>query len=742
MPLNDTQIPTTNWSQVGELLLPPSAQPDPHIITGSESDVPGFSNSEPVWDYKCLEPDNPLYPLPKDYLSLTKDGQKQARVAAVCRQRTPMELVAAWDTFRRLYLLTTPPGFFYHKWAPSPPFHYEMIRDVGEFGRNLFAAPRGFAKSIVIGTELPLFLLLTREYFRIAMCLATDKMVEDRFDVIMQQLTENEAIIEDFGEQKPGKGRSKVWNKHLIKLANGSKMQGLSVTGRKRGTRPDMFILDDPEYDDNPNADVAGTVTREKFETMLFKAVIPMLEKGSSIVWIGTIVGERSFLSHAVSGEDERFKYWNTKVFDAGDPDDPNSAVLWAEKWDQETLRIRKNEIGEEAYDNEYRNRVGAGKLFTFTLDDRKNFYDVNVKDEVYKDSPLLSNTAVSWYEPDPLTPFRWVRKSEEARIFFSKMFILLTVDVADTVSRHSDYSCVAVSGFDRSNTLWLLDMWLGKVSTPMLLEHIYRLGWKWRVRVVGIESVSEQIEVFQSADTLLQERQISGWKPRVMPIDYSGMRDRKKKGQRIRTLGWRFPRGKIKLPWGLRTQWPWSELINQILKFTEDLRFLSHDDAIDTVAMNHYVVHGKGAEDIPPEQMESMAQRIAAGKLWAVPGVPWLSGMTPSDFSKEILDAFVQRAYSTGTKQEQTRKPRFHVSPVGRGRRQRYDGLHRDRGPVGSSTPAPVGPKPFPGETDFQTRQGGNDSAGAGGSTGPIGDLGTPAYPGGPQGYGGRSGQ
>ena len=544
-----------------------------------------------------------------------------------------------------------------------------------EGGANFLCEGMFVHNSQILGLEIPLFLALTKPYFRIALCLATKEMVAERFEVLMTQLSENPGLVEDFGPQKPGRGLSKTWNKHLLKLTNGSKLQGLSVTGRKRGARPDIFILDDPEWDDNPNADIAGTISREKFEVMMFKQILPMLEKGSSIVWIGTVVGERSFLSHAISGQDERFQFWHTQVYDAGDPDAPEGEELWAEKYDREFLQIRKAEMGEEAYNSEYRNLADGTKLFTFSLDDKKNYYDVSLLEDVYRDSPLFSETTISWYEPDPVHYALWVRKTEPARTFLAKLYIVLTVDIANTVSRHSDYSCVCVCGFDRLNTLWILDMWLGRASEHLVLEHIFRLGYKWKARVVGIESVSTQIATLSAAETLLKERKVEGWSPRVVGIDYSGVRDNKKKGQRIRTLGWRFPRGKIKMPWSGRNQWPWTALIHQITRFTEDLRFLANDDAIDAVAMTHYVVHGKGAEDEPPDPMVSMAQRILAGHLFVAPGIPWLSAMTSADFSGEILDALSKRAYATresGSK-GQSRKPRFAGPGAGRGRRKQH---------------------------------------------------------------------
>jgi len=631
-----------------------------------------------------LEPDNPWYPLPADYEELTAEGQRQARIAAVCRQRTPLEFVAAWDTFRRLYLMPTEPGFFYHKLAPSPPFHYEMIHAVGQYGRNLFAAPRGFAKSIVIGTELPLFLSYTRPNIRLVLCLATDTMVETRFADLTKQYVENELLQADFGPMKPPRGKG-IWNKHEVHTLRGTKIRGFSVTGRKRGARPDLFILDDPEYDENQNSDTAGLVTREKFENFLFQQVVPMLEKGSGAVWVGTVIGRQSFLSYALAGEDSRFSFWNKVHFRSGDPDaeDPERRkLLWEANWDADTLRIRKEEIGPEAFAKEYMNEVGTGMEKAFDLDDKKNFYLVEQPDDIYAQNPLQSVSRLSYHVLEPDKGYKWTQREEaEARQFFSRLYVLLTVDVAQTISRHSDFSCVCASGFDTDNCLWILDMWLGRAPREQVLNHIFRLGYKWQARVIGIESCGTQIEVVDAAKTMLEDRRISGWEPRVVPVDYTQTKDRAKKAQRIATLEWRFRRGKIKFPANWKHQWPWKELFAEINDFTYDLSMLAHDDAIDAVAMNHYVIHGRGAQEMPQPARHSLADQIAAGDLWVPGGIPRISGMRVEDFTSDVLEAMVSRAYQLGHHGRQ--RPFGHRAPYIPLRTKRKERQH-----YGASTP------------------------------------------------------
>lgn len=186
-----------------------------------------------------------LYPLCRDYAELTLDGQRQARLAVLHRQDTPQHLCEAWDFFRKIYLAGVGKLFYKNGFEESPDFHFQMVSDLGEYARNAIAAPRGSAKSTVIGLEIPLLLGLTRPHYEMSLGLATDRLVEERFDKLIQQFVENELILQDFGEMKPPRGR-KIWNHHQLSLLNGAVIKGLSVMGRKRGGRPRLFILDDP----------------------------------------------------------------------------------------------------------------------------------------------------------------------------------------------------------------------------------------------------------------------------------------------------------------------------------------------------------------------------------------------------------------------------------------------------------------------------------------------------------------
>ena len=112
-----------------------------------------------------LERPYPIWPLPEDYEELSLDGQKQARLAVLHNQSTPFDLVVAWDFFRRCYLAGAGKLFYKNGFEESSDFHYEMIFDLGQYGRNAWA---GSEESIF--SAPPLLLSPSRKAFSVWLC--------------------------------------------------------------------------------------------------------------------------------------------------------------------------------------------------------------------------------------------------------------------------------------------------------------------------------------------------------------------------------------------------------------------------------------------------------------------------------------------------------------------------------------------------------------------------------------------
>lgn len=590
---------------------------------------------------------NPYWPLPKDYSDLSAEGQRLARLSVLCNHTTPVNLVIAWYFFCKVYLAQTKEAVYFKKgYQESPNFHFGMVYDMGQYGRNAYAAPRGSAKSTVITEEMTLLLSLTKSFYEITLAQSTDRLVMDRFDTIMNQLQQNELIRADFGVMQPKRGQA-LWNHGHLALTNGSIIRGLSVMGKKRGGRPKLFILDDPENDPDSDSEQSRTAVIEKFETIMFKQIIPMMESGSSVFWIGTLIDRKSFLYRAVTGDDERFDFWNRKVLKAItiDKEDPNKFhVLWPAKWPKEVLDARRDEIGPSAYASEYLNEPISAQERILTVDPRKNEYSVD--SEFDWGNPLNHSGLVHWQE-------RVFEEGSDHRIYKERekpfhelvrpMFRAILFDYASGLSTYNDYSCIATVGFDTLGTLWVLSLWLGRAKDATLYRLIYETGLAWRPRVIGIEAVGHQksfAEAFQEYIREQEEMRGDSWRARVYPVTYPA---KETKAGRIASLEWRFDSGRIKYPSHLAGDWPYTELYAQTHDFTIDLALLQHDDAIDTVAMSKYVVKTKGGRFKRERGVPSLLERIVKGKSEAK-GQPLLSGVSSSWITDEMLDVMTQK--------------------------------------------------------------------------------------------------
>jgi hypothetical protein len=494
----------------------------------------------------------------------------------------------------------------------------------------------------VITLELPLLLALTRDFFDLSLFFSTDKQKQPRFDTLMAQLEENELIQADFGVMKPKRG-SATWNHEYLQLTNGSSISGGSVMGRMRGGRPRLLILDDPENDPDSDSETSRMAIIDKFETILFKKMLPMLKPGTQMFWIGTLIDRKAYLYRATLGDDPRFDFWNRKVLRAiaYDPVDKSKySLLWPQMWSKEYLDNQKARIGASAFASEYCNEPISAQDRLLVIDPRKNEYTVDGKFDWT--NPLANTNKVHWQER-VFSDDNDKRTYKEYELPFNEhvrpMFKVLLFDYAPGLTTRSDFSCIAIAGFDKLGTMWPLDLWLGRAKDDALMRLIYEKGLAWQVRILGIEAVSIQ-KVFAEAtqEYASEQSAIRGdlWRPRVFPITYPS---KESKGERIASaLEWRFNSGRIKYPAHLQNQWPWNQLYAQTNDFTRDLALLQHDDVIDTLAEVKYVIKTRGGQFKRERGTSDVMERILKRTPLA-PGMPVISGIPIEKIGDEVTN-------------------------------------------------------------------------------------------------------
>lgn len=592
---------------------------------------------------------NPLYPLPPDYAELSTAGRRKARLNAVALRETPDDMVHAWSFFRSWYL-NHEEAYFYKNFKDSPYYHYEMIGFYRQYALNAIAAPRAGAKSTVIGTELPLLEMVSPSVpgMDIIILLSADKYVEQRFDKFMIQLDENPRILEDFGRLRPGHGAG-IWNRHHLRLSNHVSCMGASIDGKKRGQRPDLAIIDDPEYDPDTGTDLSRV--NRNFNDMLKRQVLGMLEPGSRLFWIGTLLSRRAFLYHMITSGDPTFLKWNRKIYAAIEEDaSGNEQIVWSGKYTKEYLDERRAQMGEGAFRTEFLNDPRGEDETILSPDPLLTGYDLTERpddpDELPQNqkNPLACRTEIEfndcYIDKDGVVQTEAKRRPFGEHVKGLKRYI--SVDYAPTQTSLSDFSCILVWGMDKKNTLWVLDGWHGRVRSPVLIKKIWEFAERWHTNMVGVEAVSVQDEIRQQvADYMASIAETGTWTPRVVPIRYPpGV----SKEDRIGGLEWRFNKGRIKLPEYLRQgHSTLHELFEQIENFTPDLSLLPHDDVIDTLSMAHYLLPSGYKERNPGKaDPETIPEMILAGQqhLPGLPGVSLASALLPHERTVEVMDA------------------------------------------------------------------------------------------------------
>lgn len=544
--------------------------------------------------------------LPYDYEELSFAGQHEARLNGVMLQGPDPELfVRAWVLFRTYYLAQLPDGVFYKGRLPSPPCHYDAIRDLAAYQLNAWAFPRGSGKSTVLGKEIPMLFALTRPNYDILMILAKETFVVKRLSSFMLALTDTKYIADDFGSVRMNTG-GRMWTQHLLHLANGSTITGMPVEGKMLGERPDIILPDDPEHDKGAGAIEAPGKMIAAMEHLLLGILMPMLRVGSCLGWIGTLLSRRSFLYHIMHSRDPQYQFWNRRIL-AGLKADGSS--LWPERWSTGELARLRIMWTEEQFQAQMQNKPGLGNAALLKINPKYHLYHVSNEDDVFGVNPLVSGAKLHTVRPvssvsesgeREVVDHEYVRSYGET---VSRMDRIMLVDFAYTVSSKSDYSCIQVVGYENNEThkdiLYSLDLWLGKKTSAKLVPIILTMAAKWKVRLIVVEAISiQQMLVEQVSAGLDLLAKTPGWMPKVMPLRYP---PNFPKAHRIAGLEWRFTKNRIALPGDRRDVWPYKMLFTQIENFTLDLSRLPVDDAIDTLAMFQFVGKSRNQGDNVP---------------------------------------------------------------------------------------------------------------------------------------------
>ena len=228
---------------------------------------------------------------------------------------------------------------------PSAKFHEEIIRDYidGSYKKHCYIAPRGHAKSTIVGCLLVLHhLKFARQRQKFVMLVSKTEghsiALLDTIKNILSGDAEQGLYARFFGAVNRKNARR--WGTRSIELPDRSvivaKGTGQQVVGSKKDSqRPTFIVVDDPE-------DLNNTKTRDRMEdnqNWLLRQVVPSLDPEGMITVIGTPQNELCIVEtlHRMQGE-WRCRRWSALNGDGWEQDTKKATALWPEWKDVKTL--------------------------------------------------------------------------------------------------------------------------------------------------------------------------------------------------------------------------------------------------------------------------------------------------------------------------------------------------------------------------------------------------------------------
>jgi len=440
-------------------------------------------------------------------------------------------------------------------------------------------------------------------------------------------------------------------------LANGSSIRAIPITGAALGTRPSgLLVLDDVEKSD----DLVQTPSdlRAHFEDFFFNAVYPMARSpGFSIPIriIGTLYNRRMFIYWLKTTDDSRVKgFWHRTLMNIEDMD----WDVMGDEWQAE----EKLRLGPAVYGAQYMNDPGTSadrvlsihpELCTYWLEDVDDAaYNNSLDSKAICVTHLLKGTRHT-EDGEELPVPHVIHRPWATVIGGMRRFII--VDSAKTTTPTSDYSVVHVMGFENTHehrdTLYSLDMWIGRVRPEELLRHLYQMAIKWNINLIGVEAYNILSEFYERTRDNLPSMFGAGVSiPRVIPITFPTSMT---KADKIMGMEWRFRHFRVKLPVDRKKEPGYVRLFYEVENFTEDMALLDHDDAIDTLAMHQKI--GKQHKSAAPDVYKPLdvVEEILKGES-ELAGIPLISGINASDLTDANLRTLLEARYEkVGLKEE-----------------------------------------------------------------------------------------
>lgn len=397
--------------------------------------------------------------------------------------------------------------------AGAADFHRELcsiLDDVtkGSIYTNLgYSVGRRHAKTAYLSNAFLCHQIVYRLKKYIVEVSETTDVAGDFISWTKHQLKFNKKLRDDFGEilhERPS--QNELDNKYEFITNSGTKVEAKGVGTQMRGLRylsdrPDLFILDDLESQENTNTPEMRAKNLHWFRAEMLEA----LGFGGMCIYMGTIVHYDSLLNHVISKRkdftsrkfpailswSEREDLWEEwrKIYNSDDKEaknksdafyeanksemDKGTEVLWPEMYSYKYFMEKREEMGARAFNQEYLGNP---------VDEESQIF--NPENFVYYVESDLEDT--------------------------SDMKYYAAVDLGMGKSDRGDYSAIVTLGKrPGSEVCYVVDAYMAKMKPDDFMTQIIKRTFEYQYEALAVESQQFQ-EWF--ADKLSEELQNRGY--------------------------------------------------------------------------------------------------------------------------------------------------------------------------------------------------------------------------------------
>lgn len=222
----------------------------------------------------------------------------------------------------------------------------------------------------------------------------------------------------------PANNKDGAWASTNIVCKNGARLTGKGFGSSVRGAHPYYIVVDDGLKDNV----IYSQLQRQKSIDYFHSVIMNMLVPGGQIIVVGT-----PFHANDLYGDLKSKKGWFVIEYPAIFPD---GRILWPQRWNFRDLIDKKNTQGNIIFSRENLCRPIVSDSSIFPLD-------------------ILKRSLVR------MENYTLVRNRDDFPIKFPKVVTGSDFSISSSVG--ADFYCYATFGVDEENSMWLLDLQLGK---------------------------------------------------------------------------------------------------------------------------------------------------------------------------------------------------------------------------------------------------------------------------------------